>query len=73
MTDQELIEQYLANGGKITKIDSGWPLDLPPEWEGPLMPTNSHRRDILPKEIEGRRTEIIPRAAVIDETVVNYG
>jgi len=31
MTDQELIQQYLINGSKVTKTDSGWPIDLLPK------------------------------------------
>lgn len=71
MTDQELIDQYLANGGTITRIEQV----LEPVQSKPakLIPTESPK-DYLPNgkrnyKYLGKTPNIIP----IDETTLNYG
>jgi hypothetical protein len=71
MTDQELIEQYLANGGTITRIEQV----LEPVQSKPtkLIPTESPRH-YLPNgnrdyKYLGKTWNILP----IDQTTLNYG
>ena len=74
MTDEQLIANYLTNGGTITKIDQPWPDRNPHKWEGKLMPTSISRGEpILPMALNGRRTRVRAIHPVVDETTVNYG